>query len=266
MNIASWLQAAINQLKYADIQTARLDALVLLSDVTGHDKSWILAYPEHDLQGSEIELLNTKIVQRTQHIPLAYIRGRAEFYGREFIVNEHTLVPRPETETMIDLLKTLQPPAGTSILDVGTGSGCIAITAKLELPHTTIGACDIDEQCVQTAIRNAENLHANVSFFASNLLASASPADIILANLPYVPDTFHINTAATHEPAHAIYGGADGLDLYRTMFRQIDTLGQPQHILTEALPTTHHTLTSIAHSAGFDLVQTEDFIQHFSRR
>jgi hypothetical protein len=108
MTIGDWLRTATNQLNDAGIATGRLDCLVLLEDALGYDRAWLLSHPEQELQRSELKKLNTKIVQRVQHIPLAYIRGHAEFYGREFAVNEHTLVPRPETETMLDMLKRIR--------------------------------------------------------------------------------------------------------------------------------------------------------------
>lgn len=264
MRISEWLQTAEAQLSEAGISTARLDCLVLLSDELERDKSWLLSHPEHELQGSEIEDLNTKIVQRCQHAPLAYLRGHAEFYGRKFVVNEHTLVPRPETETMIELVKALDLPAVTTILDVGTGSGCIAITAALELPSARVSACDIDADCLRTARANAEKLHADVTPLQSDLLDRTKACDVILANLPYVPDNFQINTAATHEPQHALFGGPDGLDLYRRMFEQIKANNwKPRYILTESLPPQHEALAAIAKAAGFTLQQTDDFIQVF---
>lgn len=276
MSISEWLPTATAQLKDAGITTARLDCLVLLEDATGHDRAWLLSHPEYELQGSIVKNLSTKIGKRAQHIPLAYLRGHAEFYGRRFAVNAHTLVPRPETEAMIELLRGLATagdlPAAACILDVGTGSGCIAITAALELAaaglEAHVSACDIDKNCLQVAAQNAAALGASVTFFASNLLADApGPVDIILANLPYVPDNFQINTAATHEPQHALFGGPDGLDLYRTMFDQItqqNNLGsQPRCILAESLPPQHEALAAIAKAAGYRLQATDDFIQLF---
>src|SRR5579875_2334673 len=108
MNTTAWLANATAQLNAANVPTARLDCLVLLENATGKDRAWLLSHPELELQGSVLKKLNTKIVQRAQHVPLAYIRGKAEFYGHELAVNAHTLVPRPETETMIDMLKRVR--------------------------------------------------------------------------------------------------------------------------------------------------------------
>jgi release factor glutamine methyltransferase len=277
MNVSTWLLANTTQLADAGITTARLDCLVLLEDATGRDRAWLLSHPEHKLQGSVLENLDTNIAQRAQHVPLAYLRGHAEFYGREFAVNEHTLVPRPETETIIERLIGLvvsgKLPAEPGILDIGTGSGCIAITAALELRaagfDAHVSACDIDKNCLRTAKQNAQKLGATVHFFASDLLDGAVAAgqayDILLANLPYVPDNFQINTAATHEPRRALFGGPDGLDLYRTMFQQIHGLASVAlpFVLTESLPIQHENLATIAKAAGYHLQVTDDFIQLF---
>jgi len=265
MTIGEWLKQAQAALEGAKILTARLDCLVLLADELAKDKSWLLSHPEYKLQGSILENLNTKIAQRATHTPLAYIRGHAEFYGREFVVNKHTLVPRPETESMIELVKSLKPAAGTHILDIGTGTGCIAITTALELPSTQVSACDNDEACLKIAEKNAKKLGATVTFFSSNLLAAAPPQEIILTNLPYVPNDFAVNTAATFEPGLALFGGPDGLDLYRTLFNQI-TLGswRPHHIITESLPEQHEQLATIAVAAGFRLKASDDLAQLFT--
>ncbi len=128
-------------------------------------------------------------------------------------------------------------------------------------------ACDIDPKCLEAAEQNAETLGANVHFYESNLLEQVDACDILLCNLPYVPDDFHINTAATHEPKRALFGGKDGLDLYRIMFEQItQNTWKPGYILTESLPPQHEELTVIANAAGFYPQKTDDFIQLFSSR
>lgn len=275
MLAAEWLKRSEAKLKEAGMPTARLDCLVLLEDASGHDRAWLLAHPEFELAAAVENSLNAKLSRRTQHVPLAYIRGRTEFYGREFQVNEHTLVPRPETETMIELLRHVavhdwQQMGGAVIADIGTGSGALAVTAKLEFPEAEVMATDIDENCLRTARRNARNLHADITLARGNLLEPLPKLDwpftILLCNLPYVPDDFHINTAATHEPRRAIFGGADGLDCYREMFGQIAGLdAKPLYIFTEALPPQHEALDAIARGAGYGLRRTADFIQFFQR-
>ncbi len=287
MQIAEWIKAKIAALEAADIATARLDALVLLEDATGQDRAWILAHPDFELEPETLKQLDTQIERRAGHEPLAYIRGKSEFYGREFIVTPATLQPRPETETMLALLKQIlereqRQEEETLLVDVGTGSGCVAVTAKLEWPNAAVHATEINENALEIARQNAHKLGAAVEFHQGNLLEPLltphspllSPSLVILANLPYVPDSHTINPAAMQEPRLAIFGGEDGLDLYRELFKQLQAWEQktkptensrPQYILTESLPFQHQTLSAIARQAGYKLQQTDDLIQVFAR-
>lgn len=267
MTLQQWLSKTIKRLEAAGLPTPYLDSTVLLADALVRDKSWLLAHPETPLQGPTLQRLEKQLKRRAKHEPLAYIRGKSEFYGREFIVNPHTLEPRPETETMINLLKQLCKETPCNIVDVGTGSGCLAVTAKLEFPKANVYATDIDMVCIETARQNAKKHDADIEFFIGDLLAAIPstvyhPPTTILANLPYVPDGHTINKAAMFEPRHAIFGGADGLDLYRRLFLQIANLSQkPSHVLTESLPFQHKEMTKIANAASYNVQATSDFIQ-----
>lgn len=264
MNVQVFLEDATKILKQAGIATARLDCLVLLEDALGVDRATILAHPEMRVSQAKLRKLNKQITQRKQHTPLAYIRGRAPFYGREFIVNERILVPRPESETMIDLLKKLPLPAGPKVVDIGTGTGCLGITAALELKHVKLELYDIDLVAIRLAKQNARAFNVTVACRKSNLLELKPVTDVLLANLPYVPDSYKLNQAAEHEPRHAIFGGKDGLDLYRRLWQQIAALpDQPLFVLTESMPPQHQTLSNLAQAAGYLPYQDEDFIQVF---
>lgn len=264
MNVQSFLKQTTQQLSAADVSSARLDSLILLEDALGKDRSWILAHPEFELLDIILDELNKKVIQRKRHTPLAYIRGHSEFYGRTFYINEHVLEPRPETETMLSLLLDLPLGADPTIVDVGTGSGALAISAKLELPAATVAGIDIDPACLEVARRNATALQADISWCEGDILATSSALppkiDVILANLPYVPDSLPINTAAKHEPRLAIFGGPDGLDLYRQMFDQLRTI-KASYVLTEALYDQHADLATIAKAAGYELTKQQDLIQ-----
>lgn len=263
-----WLANATKLLEQAGVATARLDSLVLLEDITGKDKSWLLAHPEHVLTLQQLKLLAQYVERRAKHEPLAYIRGRSEFFGREFLVNAATLEPRPETETMLDQLKNIvKYREKVVVADIGTGSGCIAVSVKLELPDSIVHAVDIDVKCVKTARENARILGADILFHTGNLLDPLVDTyiDIIVCNLPYVPAKFKLNKAARHEPDRAIFGGSDGLDLYRELFEQLYELKQkPVFVLTESLPFQHESLGIIAKSCGYQLMTRDDFIQVFS--
>lgn len=266
MSVAEFLDYATKKLESQGIPSARLDCLILLEDALSRDRAWILAHPKTPLSSYQKNKLNKQLTRRLRHEPLSYIRGASEFYGRTFRVNRHTLEPRPESETMIELLKQLSLPHKPILADVGTGSGCLGITAKLEIKKCTVDLYDIDSSALAVARHNAHIHEVEVGIHKRDLLSRpANLYDVVLANLPYVPDGWTINKPAMHEPRLAIFGGSDGLQVYRRLFLQLSQyLWKPEYILTEALPPQHKELESIATKHGFKLSQTDDFIQVFS--
>ncbi len=282
MTIDEWLINSERSLSAAGIETARLDALVLLEYVTGRDRSWLLAHPEYKLSPAYEEELKKLLKRRATHEPLAYILGRCEFYGREFVLTPDVLQPRPESETMIELLKALHlfdrssqktsqndALAGNVVrlADVGAGSGALGITTALELDNILVDLLEIDPKALAVAKINVDKFTLNVSVMHSDLLAGSSQNyDILLCNLPYVPDNFQLNPAAMREPRIAIFGGPDGLDVYRKLFNQVKNRAKkPLYILSEALPPQHGMMRSIARGAGYKEAQAEDFIQVFAK-
>ncbi len=239
---------------------------MLLEDVLNTNRTQILARSDRSLTEVEYKTLTALIQKRAQHIPLAYIRGKTEFYGRDFIISSAVLEPRPESETMIEMLKSLSLPEPPAILDVGTGSGALGITAALEIPGSSLGLLDIDAAALAVAAQNAARYNVAAHLYENDLLTAIDDHfDIMLCNLPYVPNDFQINTAASHEPAIAIFGGPDGLDLYRRLFEQLAAQhNKPVYILTESLPTQHAQLQDIASQAGFRQSRVDDFIQLFA--
>jgi len=272
MTVSDWLKHSITLLSEAKIDSARLDALIVLSDELYQDKSWILAHPEHTLQIEQIEKLSTKITQRTHHIPLAYIRGHSEFYGRDFFVNAAVLVPRPETENAIDAVIAVAENTSTPhIVDVGTGSGCIAITLALLLKQSKVTGIDSSDDALIVAKENAKRLNANVRFEIGDLLTSLETYDgeqlFIVANLPYVPLDFPINDAARHEPKIALFSGEDGLDHYRRLFAQIhDAHLDVPAVITESLESQHQLLASIAAQYSYMPTATNGLVQTFIKK
>jgi release factor glutamine methyltransferase len=261
-----WLPKATKKLEQAGTGTARLDALVLLEDVTGRDRAWLLAHPEHELSPDEQAELTKLLNKRAEHQPLAYVRGKTEFYGRTFVITPAVLEPRPESESMIDLLKKLPNlPGKPFIADVGTGSGALGITAALELPNASVELLEIDLRALKVAQINVDKYTTSIKATQSDLLHGAvQKNDVLLCNLPYIPDNYALNQAAEREPSIAIFGGPDGLDLYRQLFKQVKELPkQPLFILTEVLPSQHRELAQIASRSGYRSVQVDDFTQVF---
>jgi release factor glutamine methyltransferase len=295
MTIADWLILSTNQLKAAGIATARLDSLVLLEDQLGIDRARLLAHPERIISANDKNVLTTQLESRSGHLPLAYVRQKTEFYGRSFRITSDVLEPRPESETMIDMLKNLvaQPSLMNSLLnttntplkslespvavlqtsntiriaDVGSGSGALGITAKLELPNCEVDLLEIDKLALIVAESNVVLHTLSISVIKSDLLLNSSNKyDILMCNLPYIPDDFRINIAASHEPKVAIFGGPDGLSLYRRLFSDMPKLQHsPLYVLTEALPSQHAELSAIASKNNYQLVKADDFIQLYKK-
>jgi len=265
MRLISALEYGQDKLERAGIGSARLDTLILLEDMLHKDRSWILAHPEHEISAGQFRKLDRKLERRQKHTPLAYIRGFTEFYGRRFKVNRFVLEPRPESETMIELLLKLDLPSKPAIADIGTGNGAIGITAALEIPGSRVDLYEISSGALAVAKHNTQLHELRMHTRKMNLLSRPlRPYDAIVCNLPYVPNTWEINQAALAEPKIAIFGGPDGLDLYRKLFHQLRRFTwQPRYVLTEALPPQHAALATIAQDNGFSLHSSEDFIQVF---
>lgn len=268
MRSNDWLQQAQQKLEQACIDSARLDSLILLEHVSGKNRAHILASPDSLLTKEQIAALNDLLNRRANHEPMSYIIGYQEFYGRKFTVNNRVLVPRPESEIIIEMAAKLQP---KKVIDIGTGSGALAITAALELPNANVLAVDIDSDCLTATTENVQVLApGRVQTKESNLLQAISDQELagatLLCNLPYVPDDLQINRAARHEPQLALFGGPDGLDLYRELFMQLaerPPKARPSHILCESLPSQHADLNKLASDHGWQLKAEQDFIQCF---
>lgn len=273
MKIVEFLNSATKKLAQSS-STSQLDAEVILARVLKVDRSWLHSHTDEELSKENISILDGYIDRRVKHEPLAYILEKSEFYGREFYITNDVLVPRPESETMIDLCKNYAEKNKLDrlvIIDIGSGSGALGITASLELkPHRLI-AIDIDNKCNEVTKSNASRYEHNIEIINGDLAIPLLSRDfkdsnlIVLANLPYVPDKYEINQSATKEPKIAIFGGEDGLDLYRKMFLELKEINAKSlAVFTESLPFQHSSLKHIAQSAGFKFRVSEDFINLFT--
>ncbi len=266
MTIAEWLTPNMIKLKEAGVDSPRRDCLVLLEDTIQKDRAWVVAHPEHILDQKVIQQLDTLIAKRLKREPLAYIRGKAWFYGRFFTVEPSVLIPRPESENFIELLKDINP---RQVIDIGTGSGALAITAKLELPSATVVATDTSSSALTVAQKNASMHHANVQFVSGSLLEPINSEQfqdsVVIANLPYVPDELITSPEITHEPAEALFSGPDGLNHYRKFWEQITQAPvKPSTILVESLESQHKNMATLAQKAGYALQKTDILIQQFN--
>jgi release factor glutamine methyltransferase len=221
--IKSWLTEAEAKLEKAGISSARLDAELILAEALQTDRTWLLAHSDEQITSDNLKQADEWLARRVKREPLAYIRGWIEFYGRRFAVDKRVLIPRPETEEMIQLLKSLELPEGSVLIDVGTGSGCLAITTKLEHLELEVHATDISVEALEVARQNAKDLGADIEFQQSDLLSAMDyelSATIITANLPYVDRHYTVTPEADAEPALALYADDDGHALIERLIPQ----------------------------------------------
>jgi release factor glutamine methyltransferase len=270
MTIAEWLFETMRRLGEAGVDSPRRDALVLLEDTLQKDRAWVLAHPEYELGSQELAAVQKLIQMRLDRVPLAYIRGKAWFFDRFFAVNEHVLIPRPESESFIEILKSLQPTTYNlkPIVDIGTGSGALAITVKLELPDAEVIATDLSLKALEVAQKNAQNHTTDITFLCGDLLDPLTDVQLagstIIANLPYVPNSAEKSPELSLEPSEALFSGDDGLEHYRKFWQQIQRRnGKPQYILTEALESQHPTLIELAQKANYKHLKTDVLVQAF---
>lgn len=221
MTLRDALRQTIERFELHGVSSPRLNAEVLLSHVLFADKTYLYTHDEHELTEDENQRLEDAVYGRVSGVPVQYIVGRQEFFGRYFTVNPSVLIPRPETELLVEKVIGLRPANGARIIDVGTGSGCIGITLALELPHTQVFLTDVSFDALQTARVNAGNLHVSVGIACMDLLdATSGPFDFIVSNPPYVSraETSRLQREVReHEPHVALFAEDDGLAAYRRL-------------------------------------------------
>ena len=212
---------ATERLRRAGVPTAALDADVLLAHVLGVPKEALVAHPEVALSAGERDRLHGLVARREDGVPIAYLRGFKEFYGLRFAVDERVLVPRPETEALVDAVRAHAAGRALTLVDVGTGSGAIAIALAASLPRLRVIATDLSAAALAVACANADAHGVRIDFREGDLLAPvAEQVDIVAANLPYLRDgdldrLAGERTSLAFEPRVATVAGPDGLALVR---------------------------------------------------
>lgn len=233
-------------------ETPALDARVLLSHLIGKSQSWVLAHPELTLTPAQQEDLQASLDRLISGVPLPYILGRWEFYGLDLVISSDVLIPRPETEQLVDkALDWLKAnPRCRTMIDMGTGSGCIPIALAVNIPDLYVKAIDVSEKALLVARGNLEkyNLTDRVEFIQGNLWDTnndpdkfvfhsiddhpSSGADLITANLPYIPTKLlHELKVFGREPDLALDGGTDGLVVIRLFLNSAPQYLKPGGLL-----------------------------------
>jgi release factor glutamine methyltransferase len=242
MDIRGALRMGISRLREKQVASYTLAAELLLLHVLGRDRAWLYAHPEEPINSQELETFLCLISRRANGEPTQHLTGKQEFWSLEFEVTPDVLIPRPETEHVIEValdrlalreLRAGRPQKtkgeGFLIADIGTGSGCLAIALAKELPAATVYATDISPAALAVARRNAvrHGVEERIRFLESDLSRPISAGgtkesafDLIVSNPPYIPKR-DANTLARevrdHEPAVALYGGEEGYELYASL-------------------------------------------------
>lgn len=228
MRVGTFLKEATYALAEAPgVTSPSLEAQILLSQAMNKPRSYILAHSEQTVPELALELLG----MRLKGVPLPYILGYREFYGRKFFVNTSVLIPRQETEFLITCAIEKYSKEPLRVLDLGTGSGAVGITLKKERPDWEITLVDISEAALEIAKKNAEFHRAKVSFVCGDGPPFANEDfDLVVTNPPYVALTDYLGPGVKeHEPHLALFAGEDGLDFYRRLAKEVTTPG----LLTE---------------------------------
>ena len=233
--VTALLKDGATQLRRAGIEDALREAELLLSRALGAPKTALLAHPDSSVGAADVERFRELVARRAQREPFAYILGQREFYGRTFAVDRRVLVPRPETELLVEhALAVIARLAATGrssqlVADVGTGSGAIACTLALEAPRIHVVASDTSAQALAVAALNREQygIDERVSLVQGDLLSwTGGPVDLVVANVPYLPSGRlpDLEPELGFEPRLALDGGPDGAEPARRLLRQAPRL------------------------------------------
>ena len=255
MIISEWLKIATKSLKTANIPSARLDAELILANTLRKNRTYLHAHLDEEIDPRRFDIANARLDLRLDRVPIAYILGYKEFYGRKFTVSPSVLIPRPESEDLISLFLELTASEITEkvLIDVGAGSGCLGITAKLERNNLSVILSDISKPALNIAEKNADALNADVHIQQQSLLnGQLKPVDYIFANLPYVDKNWDVSPELQYEPDIALFTEDEGLKLILQLISQVPRCLTSEGLLfIEADPQQHNRIINEAMKNGF---------------
>jgi len=268
--IKDWLDSSSQQLSKLGIKSSKLDVEMILSHTLRKPRTYLHAHPEEQLSDRQKEIADARLDLRLERVPVAYIIGHRDFYGRHFKVTPATLIPRPESEDLIDITKEIiqkNELDNANLIDVGTGSGCLGITLNLEIPTLKVTLLDISNQALMVAKKNASLLGATVDTLRSDLLKSYPlKPGIVVANLPYVDKTWERSPETNHEPELALFAKNNGKDLIFKLIDQASSVIASNGILIlEADTYQHEEIKNYAKSVGFEFIKTKGYTLGFSK-
>jgi release factor glutamine methyltransferase len=223
------INAARQRLEDAGCDAAHLDAQVLLAHVLTVERSWLFAHHEYELSTEQADAYTALVTRRMRHEPVAYLVGHREFYGLDFLVDDRVLIPRPETELLVDAVIdhiAMREEKPVILVDVGTGSGAIALAVAANCPSAKVYAIDLSSDALAVARSNVQRLdvRGQVVLLEGDLLAPLpEPVDMIVANLPYISTTVYpqlMTDVRDYEPQLALEAGPEGLDAIMRLLQQ----------------------------------------------
>lgn len=270
ITIGGWLKIAEDELSQAGVNNARLDALILMEQTTGRSREELLAHSEEPFRGSANKTFALLLDRRKQHEPMSHLLGKREFYGLDLIVTPKVLTPRVETERIAELAIKLAPP-DSRLLDLGTGSGALAIAVARHRPDLTITASDISPEALAVAKLNTKKHKLNIKLVQSDLWQSLPGHwQTVVTNLPYLSQDAEseLMPEAKREPAVALFGGSgDGLDLYRRMLTKLPNhLDAGGYLFTECDPWQQAALIEASRTVGLEPIEQDYFVTGFRLR
>jgi len=235
------LRSAVDRLATAGVGSPRMNAELLLMFTLACDRAYLFAHPERELSAEEKARYEEALTQRARGVPAQYITGHQEFWGMDFIVTPAVLIPRPETEHVIEtvlhlsnVVRASSPGSPTRIVDVGTGSGCVAIALARELPQSEVHATDISPAALEVAQANAarHQFETRIRFHQTDLLQGLDPAtfDFVVSNPPYVGESEEDQVqleVRKFEPRNAVFAGATGLEVIERLIPQAHAMLKP---------------------------------------
>lgn len=275
LTVGEEIRAAVERLREAGVDSALLDTQIMMARALGCSRLSVIAHPERVLTDSELALFNSMLDKRIQRCPLAYIIGCREFYGLDFNVAPGVLIPRPETEVLIDACAARLGTGSPVIADIGVGSGAIAVAIAVSIPNVIVYGTDIAEEALKVAGANIENhdVMDRVTLFKGDLLEPLQGLgvrfDAVVSNPPYIPtgDLSNLQPEVRlYEPVGALDGGQDGLDVYRRLFPDsMGLLASTGFVAVEIGVGEASMVTQIAKETGYNKTEIIEDLAGISR-
>ena len=262
------IEGAITAIGAAGCETPRLDAELLLADVLGVSRERLVVDRDLFVEGPAVRAFQNAVRRRAvEREPLAYIVGHRGFRRLDLTVDPRALIPRPETELLVEVALSL--PRGARVLDVGTGSGAVALALKDERPDLLLTGSDLSEDALALARANGERLGLDVAWLRADLLASVpDELDAILSNPPYVAESARASLAPEilrHEPSGALFSGPDGLDAIRALIAQVAPRERVKMVGVEVGAGQAEPVSDLLRGAGFGSVRAESDLAGIER-